>query len=146
MLDNVSIMMEDKLVALSGLKKERYESNVEVFGEKHAAYFDEMLGIVAESDDKEAAAAAIAECFVTQVFDAYSKNGKVKSRLQMDLNYMMIYYFFPVMLLKEDENRTLICDAVRDKWNEVFRTTINYADYETIKSGFKRKIFGFIIE
>ena len=50
------------------------------------------------------------------------------------------------MLLKEDENRTLICDAVRDKWNEVFRTTINYADYETIKSGFKRKIFGFIIE
>ena len=36
MLDNVSIMMEDKLVALSGLKKERYESNVEVFGEKHA--------------------------------------------------------------------------------------------------------------
>ena len=61
MLDNVSIMMEDKLVALSGLKKERYESNVEVFGEKHAAYFDEMLGIVAESEDKEAAAAAIAE-------------------------------------------------------------------------------------
>ena len=43
MLDNVSIMMEDKLVALSGLKKERYESNVEVFGEKHASYFDEMI-------------------------------------------------------------------------------------------------------
>lgn len=146
MLDNVSIMMEDKLVALSGLKKERYESNVEVFGEKHASYFDEMISIVAESEDKKAAADSIAECFVTQVFDAYSKNGKVKSRLQMDLNYMMIYYFFPVLLLREDENKTLICDAVRDKWNEVFHTTINYADYEIIKAGFKRKIFGFVIE
>ena len=105
-----------------------------------------MISIVAESEDKKAAADSIAECFVTQVFDAYSKNGKVKSRLQMDLNYMMIYYFFPVLLLREDENKTLICDAVRDKWNEVFHTTINYADYETIKAGFKRKIFGFVIE
>ena len=79
-------------------------------------------------------------------FNALNHKLTILFRLIIFIPIMMIYYFFPVMLLKEDENRTLICDAVRDKWNEVFRTTINYADYETIKSGFKRKIFGFIIE
>lgn len=75
------------------------------------------------------------------VQDEFKKFGKVRAVELMNLNYFMIYYIFPSILL-EKENGAEICDILRDKWNDFFKANINYTDYESLMSGFQTKIFG----
>ena len=67
----------------------------------------------------------------------------MNGRTQADLNFFMIYYVFPAILLVENENVTLIADAIRDEWRKAFKNSqISYTDYESLLGSFREKIFG----
>lgn len=143
MLENVASMFDDRKALVGKIKKASYEANMPVYREKYGHFYTEMLDAITGREDISAAVAEVAEIFCKNVYDASSKNGKVKSGMVLDLNFLMVYYFFPGLLLTGDENATVLADAIKDKWNETFGCGISYGTYDFIMEGFKKKLFGF---
>ena len=145
MLDHVEIVFQDMKPMMKKLKNASYKANMEKFLEEHGDYFRKMTDLTGNADNKEETACDIAKTFVDQVEKIYAspKNGKIKGTLQMDLNFFMIYYVFPAILLTEHEDAVLIADHLRDEWGNRFKDSrIQYTDYETLYGAFKEKIFG----
>ena len=145
MLNNAAVMFEAMGLILNGLKKKTYEEYMSMYREKYQAYFDEILNYVNESEDKAKAAGELAAAFCPQIREAYTKRKRVPSKVQMNLSFVMIYYFFPAILLTGNENATVIADAFKDAWNKEFKCNIGYSTYDDIYNGFKNRIFGFVI-
>lgn len=143
MLDQIVSIFEGMTKKVKKLKKKTYEENMKEFRSEHGHYIDEMVQFLDGKEDKKAAAHEICTCFVTQVKDAYSTRGKVKSVHQLDLNLYMIYYVFPSILLTYHDDAKMLADTLKDVWNEHFtKTTIGYTDYDTLYKSFREKIFG----
>ena len=139
-------LFEDREAYLRKLKKETYESNTEAFEGKYGTYMDNLIESVDKSDDRTATADSLALELASAVKDKYSKRGRIKSTLLMDLNFMMIYYFFPYLLKIAGEHAdtaSLIAETVKKRWNEILGCNISYAPYEEIAAGFKKKLFGY---
>ena len=143
MPENSEQLFEDYKIMLNRIDKKSYEVNMERFKTEYKDFFDSLFQFVKNSDDQEAAIKNASESFVNDIFNAFAVNGKIRGRKQEDLNFFMIYYVFPAILLKDDECATKICDGIRDAWNAKFKNTqINYTTYESLHDSFKTKILG----
>lgn len=143
MLTGVENIFEDMNGMMKKLKKSSYEKNMGVFRENYNLYFEEMASYVGMADDTGKAAEEIAKEFVDKVEQKNTVKGKISGRRQADLNFFMIYYVFPAILLEDAQNGTLTADAICKEWGGRFRESkIRYADYDTIYKGFRDKIFG----
>ena len=130
MLDHVEKIFADMKPMMKKLKKASYKVNMEAFIENHGHYFREMT----EYTD-----------FTDKVYDAYvsPKKGKIDSAIQTDLNFFMIYYVFPAILLTEHDDAKLIADHLCSRWGEKFKNSkIQYTDYDSLYVSFREKIFG----
>lgn len=145
MLKDAHLMFQDMDAILRGLKKKTYEKNMEIYRDKYGYFFDEMINTVASADDKEAAAGELAGSICEQVLATYNKRGRIPKKLLMNINFVLIYYIFPAILMTGSEDATLIADTLRDKWNAFFGCTINYTTYDVIYDGFQNRIFGFVV-
>lgn len=144
MLENVVTLFEDMNLMMGRLKKKSYEHNMNVFREKYNFYFDEMVAYVENSEDKDNASKELAECFCGQIAAKFmNKRGKVPGRKQIDINLFMIYYVFPAIRMIPNDNTKLICDNLCAKWNETFKVSIAYTEYNKIYESFQEKLFGF---
>ena len=97
------------------------------------------------ASDKETAAKELAVDFTDKVYDAYvsPKKGKIDSAVLTDLNFFMIYYVFPAILLTEHDDAKLIADHLCSRWGEKFKNSkIQYTDYDSLYVSFREKIFG----
>ena len=112
MLDHVEKIFADMKPMMKKLKKASYKVNMEAFIENHGHYFREMTEYTENASDKETAAKELAVDFTDKVYDAYvsPKKGKIDSAIQTDLNFFMIYYVFPAILLTEHDDAKLIAD------------------------------------
>lgn len=143
MLNQVAAMFDNMTVMMKKLKKASYEKNMKAFREAHGHFFEEMTQYVEAEPDKEAAAKKIGVVFTDAVQEKFSVKGKIRPRTQADLNFFMIYYVFPAILLTENENGDLIAKSIRDEWAAKFKdSNIGYTDYDKIYGGFREKIFG----
>ncbi|MCI8774360.1 MAG: hypothetical protein HFI50_10620 [Lachnospiraceae bacterium] len=143
MLENVGSMFDGMLDMMKKLKKASYEKNMQEFRERNGHFFQEMMQYVGQKEDKEAAAKEVADVFTDAVKETFSVRGKIKSRTQIDMNFFMIYYVFPAILLEESEVNDLIAGSIRDAWEAKFKDSkIQYADYDRIYGAFREKIFG----
>lgn len=144
MLDHVETMFDRIPDMLKKLKKKSYEINMEGFRQKNQPFFDEMTDYVAKQENKEEASRYIAGLLADAAKNRFAgSNGKIKARSQADLNFFMIYYTFPAILLTEDENANLIAQSICDEWARRFKNSeISYTDYDTIYHTFNEKIFG----
>lgn len=118
---------------------------MEAFIENHGHYFREMTEYTENASDKETAAKELAVDFTDKVYDAYvsPKKGKIDSAVQTDLNFFMIYYVFPAILLTEHDDAKLIADHLCSRWGEKFKNSkIQYTDYDSLYVSFREKIFG----
>lgn len=146
MLENIAGMfgnMNDML-KMKNLKKKTYEANTILFRETYGDYFQEMFEYVEQSGDKETAAEVVGKRFAEAVQAEFAnKRGKIDSRVQVDLNFFMIYYVFPTILGMEKEDSKLLADAICKVWGRSFKDSkIQYTDYDTVYAGFREKIFG----
>ena len=102
-----------------------------------------MALYVADAEDKEKAAGEIAKDFADKVEQKNTVKGRINGRLQADMNFFMIYYVFPAVLMADQVNGKLTADAICREWGARFKDSkIGYADYDTIYGGFREKIFG----
>ncbi|MCR5581486.1 MAG: hypothetical protein K6F66_07835 [Pseudobutyrivibrio sp.] len=113
--------------------KKEYESYMNVFKSERL----DMLKDYTEAEDKKAAA----EVFCQAVEDEFKKFGKVRGGDMMNLNYFMIYFIFPAILSEKEDGKES-CDLLRDVWNDHFKASVNYTDYDSLMEGFRTKIFG----
>ena len=145
MLDHVEKIFADMKPMMKKLKKASYKVNMEAFIENHGHYFREMTEYTENASDKETAAKELAVDFTDKVYDAYvsPKKGKIDSAIQTDLNFFMIYYVFPALLLTENEYADLLAKSICNLWGQTFKDSkIGYADYDKIHGAFREKIFG----
>lgn len=143
MIEGIELIFADMKAMLRKLKKKNYEQQMAVFRETHGHFFEEMDRLVRESDDKTQTAQEIANIFVEKVCEHYSKNGKMRGTMEIDLSMFMIYYVFPAILLLETEETVIIADALKHTWAEKFKNpNFSYTTYDRIYSNFREKIFG----
>ena len=143
MLDNIELMFTDLELMLRKLKKLSYEENMKRFRSEQGHFIEEMISHVKESEDPDASVAEIAKESSDGVFSNFSVKGRMNGRKQADLNFFMIYYVFPAILLTDEDCCEKLCDGIRDAWNARFDgTNINYTTYDKLYSSFRNKIFG----
>lgn len=147
MLDHVEMIFDDMKPMMKKLKKKNYKENMDGFLNRYGHYFHEMTALTAGAEDKEKKAEEIALVFADGVEKRFTspKKGRVDGVIQLDLNFFMIYYVFPAILLTEHEDARLIADRIRDEWSRRFKDSdIQYSDYDTIYAAFREKIFGIL--
>ena len=140
----VKELFEDKEIMMRKLKKKTYEQNMGTFREKKESILISLLKEIEESQNPQEKAKEIGIDFCNQVKEAFqNKRGRISGNTQIDLNYFMIYYIFPAILLTEYESKKILCDAIKDTWAKTFKeSNIGYTTYEEIYEGFRIKIFG----
>lgn len=142
MLQQVETIFEDMAPMLKGLKKKSYEANMKTFREKNNKFFFEMMDQL-KVGNKEVIAQHLSNSFVAAVKQIFEKNGKIKGNLQMDLNFFMIYYVFPSILMTQSDDAKLMADTLCETWGKSFKDAkIGYTDYDKLYESFKEKIFG----
>jgi len=124
------------------LNKKTYKLNFETFVDTYGEYFRGLLDQINTVDDKASMATIEGQNFAKEAFEALAVKGKIKKMQKLDISIYVIYYIFPAILESKHENAELLCDKIRDEWNAKFEQNINYADYETIRDGFRDKLFG----
>lgn len=143
MLDQVEIMFENMPAMLKKIKKKTYEPRMKEFREKYGHYITEMTDYTDATEDKDAACEEIANTFIRALKGHFEKKGKISGRTQVDMNFFMIYYVFPAILLTEHENADKIADTICKKWRKSFKdSNIGYTTYEKLNDSFRHKIFG----
>lgn len=143
MLDHVEKIFDGMTEMMKKLKKDTYKNNMEKFRKDHGHFFDEMIEYVEQKENHEEASEEIAEVFTDHVQMNFSKNGKINGRTQADLNFFMIYYVFPAILLTESMYANMVADSICKKWGTRFKNSaIGYSDYDKLYSSFRKKIFG----
>ena len=145
MLNQIETIFDDMKPMMKKLKKKNYRENMDGFLNRHGHYFHEMTALTAGAEDKEKTAAEIATVFVDGVERKFisPKKGRIDGVVQLDLNFFMIYYVFPAILLTEHADARLIADHIRDEWSRRFKDSdIQYTDYDSIYGAFREKIFG----
>lgn len=142
MLQQVETIFEDMAPMLKGLKKKNYEVNMKAFREKNNEFFFSMMDQL-KIENKEVVAQHMANSFVAAVKQLFEKKGKIKGNMQMDLNFFMIYYVFPAILMTQSDDAKLMADTLCETWGKSFKDSkIGYTDYDTLYKSFKEKIFG----
>ena len=142
MLQQVESIFENMAPMLKGLKKKSYETNMKAFREKNNEFFFGLMDQL-KMGNKEVIAKHLSNSFVMAVKQIFEKNGKIKGKLQMDLNFFMIYYVFPSILMTQSDDAKLMADTLCETWGNSFKDgKIGYTDYDTLYESFKEKIFG----
>lgn len=143
MLDQVECIFDNTVEMLKKLKKKTYELRMAGFRERYGHFFTEMTEYVDSKEDKEEAAQEVADAFVEAVKSRAENKGKIGGRKQVDMNFFMIYFVFPAILLTEHEYAKEIADAVCATWGKTFKNSeIGYTTYDILYSSFRNKIFG----
>lgn len=147
MLNHIENIFDEMKPMMKKLKKKNYKENMDGFLNKYGHYFHEMTALAAGAEDKEEMADEMATVFVDSVEKKFAspKKGRVDGVVQLDLNFFMIYYVFPAILLTEHEDARMIADHIRDQWSRRFKDSdIQYSDYDAIYNAFREKIFGIL--
>ena len=145
MLNQIETIFDYMKPMMKKLKKKNDRETMDGFLNRHGHYFHEMTALTAGAEDKEKTAAEIATVFVDGVERKFisPKKGRIDGVVQLDLNFFMIYYVFPAILLTEHADARLIADRIRDEWSRRFKDSdIQYTDYDSIYGAFREKIFG----
>ena len=144
MLQQVEAVFEDMAPMLKGLKKKTYEANMKAFREKNNEFFFSMMDQL-KIGNKEAIAQHLSNSFIAAVKQIFEKRGKIKGNQQMDLNFFMIYYVFPAILMTQSDDAKLMADTLCETWGNSFKDSkIGYTEYDKLYESFKEKIFGIL--
>ena len=143
MLDGTLQMFANYKLKLRKLKKKTYEDRFAEFCEENGSNIDAMLVYVRGREDKSVAAGEVANIVAENVCAEYGRGGRLIGGVKTDISLYMIYFLFPSLLKTEDENASLLCDAIRDEWRiRTKNPAYNYTTYDELHETFQEKIFG----
>lgn len=143
MLDHVEVIFNNMPEMLKRLKKASYAERMEKFRDEHGHFFREMTDAVELAEDRDAKAAEIAGVVVEAARERFTVRGRINGRTQTDMNFFMIYFVFPAILMTRSTCADQVAKAIRDQWSRTFKNSdIGYTDYESLLGSFTEKIFG----
>lgn len=143
MLDHVEVIFNNMPEMLKRLKKASYAERMEKFRDEHGHFFREMTDAVELAEDRDAKAAEIAGVVVEAARERFTVRGRINGRTQTDMNFFMIYFVFPAILMTRSTCADQVAKAIRDQWSRSFKNSdIGYTDYESLLVSFTEKIFG----
>ncbi len=143
MLQQIETIFEDMEAMLKRIKKKTYEPRMNDFRDKYGHYFTEMTEYVDGKEDKEAAVAEVADAFIMAVKNHFEVKGKIGGRKQVDMNFFMIYYVFPAILLTEHPEADNLAKSICALWGDTFKDSkIGYTTFEKLNGAFRNKILG----
>ena len=143
MLDHVENIFNNMPEMLKRLKKASYAERMEKFRDEHGHFFREMTDAVELAEDRDAKAAEIAGVVVEAARERFTVRGRINGRTQTDMNFFMIYFVFPAILMTRSTCADQVAKAIRDQWSRTFKNSdIGYTDYESLLGSFTEKIFG----
>lgn len=143
MLQGIENVFQEREYLTSKLSKKSYPKKMGAFEEEYKDYFVEMSRIMQNATEKEMTAKEIAVQFVEAVKKKYTgRFGKIKPVIQVNMNMIMVYYVFP-MIMRYVEDGELLSVCLRDTWNSTFpKTEIQCSDYEMIFQSFRETWLG----
>ena len=143
MLDHVEVIFNNMPEMLKRLKKASYAERMEKFRDEHGHFFREMTDAVELAEDRDPIAAEIAGVVVEAARERFTVRGRINGRTQTDMNFFMIYFVFPAILMTRSTCADQVAKAIRDQWSRTFKNSdIGYTDYESLLGSFTEKIFG----
>lgn len=143
MLDHVEVIFNNMPEMLKRLKKAPYAERMEKFRDEHGHFFREMTDAVELAEDRDAKATEIAGVVVEAARERFTVRGRINGRTQTDMNFFMIYFVFPAILMTRSTCADQVAKAIRDQWSRTFKNSdIGYTDYESLLGSFTEKIFG----
>lgn len=143
MVINIQGLFENHEKMIRIKSQSAYEKKMAEFRENQGACLQEYYNRIDFDEDKEQALEQASEQFAKEAFASFEKKGRVKMNRLGPLNLYMVFFVFPTILQERYEDGTEICESLKTQWNKVFLgATIGYADYETLKSGFRTTFLG----
>ena len=143
MFDNSVSMFDGYRTKLRKIKKKTYEERFALFFEENKEIFQDMTQYIMGRDDRDVAAAEVANIFAENVFSEYARSGRLSGSDKADLSLFMIYFVFPSILELSDPNSRILCDAIWDEWRKRTDNPVyDYTTYEDLHGSFQEKLFG----
>lgn len=143
MLDGTIQMFANYKLMLKKIKTKTYEERFAKFMEDNKSNLDAMLVYVRGRQDKDVAVNEVANIVAENLYSEYGKWGHLFGGVKADLSLYMVYFIFPAILKTEDENATLLCDAIRDEWRvRTGNSVYDYTTYDELHGTFQEKLFG----
>lgn len=148
-------MYNDRDKYNSKFKMKTYMDAVEDFCSDYMGMFREMLNqideVAASCDNEEtdeipdevsSKIDEIATEFVKQSESIIKKENKQPgAKVMLEYNMYAVMYIFPCILETKKKYSEELTKTIVKKWNSSFKNTnLQYSDYETINSGFRRKL------
>ena len=163
-LRRINVMGNEALLRKMYSESEKYNSRfrsktymeaVKEFCDDYKYMFTEMLGEIdgvaadcGDTDSGEVPACVLdridglAAEFVAESEAIIKTGGKQPgSRVMLGYNMYAVMYIFPCIIDTDRNYAEKLTKSIVDKWNSAFKNTnLQYSDYATIDSGFRRKL------
>ena len=128
---------------LKGFQRNEYENSFERYLQVQNGNLMAVGRMMRLAQDQEKAQDEIAEVILAGARRIMEERGAKLNRqsTQMSLNMYMVTFVLPAILSIEDQKYLALAQLICRKWAETFKNSnIQAADYQTLKSGFRRKL------
>jgi len=140
---SVDSFFEDVDRKLKGFKRYVYEENFQAFLANEQENFRRIRGVMYSAPDWEKAGQEVARVLVESArrsLDARKSKIRQESN-QVTMNMYMVTFILPGLLTIDDGRLSDLTEEICTQWAAAFKhSNIRPADFETLKSGFKRKL------
>lgn len=140
---NIGSLFADVEKTVKGFQRTEYEGSFEQYKITHAELLQSVRRVMQGAPDRADAAKRVADMLVEQgkeLMDTHSGKLSAKSE-QMTLNMYVVTYVIPAILSLDNGAYADITDHLCEKWAAAFKDSkIQAASYESLSSGFRRKL------
>ncbi len=126
---------------MASFKKSVYPGAFQTYVSRHLETLRAIEAIYQEEKEPEVFIDKLSDRLVSAAqaeLDGIAKKGK-RNEQQINYNMLLAVFVFPAMLEQKGDASEPLTDAIIEKWNATFKTSVGKADYAQIEAGFHRK-------
>jgi len=135
-------MLLDVKNPLVSFKKDKYAEAFQAYLQQHMDVIEGIESLYQEAEDPGQLLETLAEHLVheaKQVLEGIPKKSKRSDQL-IDYNMTLAIYVFPALLEPRNMSSDPLTDAIIQRWNTTFKTSIGKANFDRIDTGFRSRL------
>lgn len=147
-LGAVAALLEQEEKWIQEFGRDTYAASFEEYLAENRELWNSFRQLFREETNDEETENAVADVLVNKAKELVDMQNKriTREKTQLNINLYMVSYVFPALLecqeyRQKDGNAGKMAETICKKWKETFpKYAIQYADFDSIKSGFKQKL------
>lgn len=147
-LNAVAALLEQEEKWIQDFGRDKYAASFDEYLEENRELWNSFRQLFRDETNDEETENAVADVLVNKAKELIDMQSKriTREKTQLNINLYMVSYVFPALLecqeyRGKDGNANKMAEAICRKWKEAFpKYAIQYADYNSIQSGFKQKL------